>query len=261
MRPNRDLSFLTLLFLLIAVVFSNQSWGGRVQWFVEVLTDPVSKKPAIEARILTKEGYRLHIFKKQDDSIWARFRLPRTMRKQLTTKMLPTFWVDNFDPIELERLKKLEVGFNPTLYKQRGKQIEFIVWGSATPGLIPPVMRQMMLGENIYIKYWTLMGDQGLAEIPLGRANEAIAQFLRVQPLNKRTDTVQGDSGSSFVTLAKRFTELCDDLRFSASDDYYTNCRELYIGCSEAPGMTTEKLKVCLDFFPSRKEEKKNERR
>ena len=33
-------------------------------------------------------------------------------------------------------------------------------------------------------------------------ANEAIAQFLRVQPLNKRTDTVQGDSGSSFVTLA-----------------------------------------------------------
>ena len=113
-------------------------------------------------------------------------------------------------------------------------------------------MRQMMLGENIYIKYWTLMGKQGLAEIPLNRANEAIAQFLRVQPLNKRTDTVQGDSGSSFVTLAKRFTEICEDLRFTAADDDYTECRDLYIECSEAPGMTTEKLKDCLDFFPER---------
>ena len=135
--------------ILISGAVSFECKAARVQWFVEVLTDPVSKKAMIEARILTKDGYRLHIFKKKDDSIWARFRLPRTMRKQLTSKKLPTFWVDTFDQIELERLKKLEVGFNPTLYKQRGKQIEFIVCGSATPGLIPPVMRQMMLGENI----------------------------------------------------------------------------------------------------------------
>ena len=247
---------ITITFVVAIATTSIECQAARVQWFVEVLTDPVSKKALIEARILTKDGYRLHIFKKKDDSIWARFRLPRTMRKQLTSKKLPTFLIDTFDPIELERLKKLEVGFNPTLYKQRGKQVEFIVWGSATPGLIPPVMRQMMLGENIYIKYWTLMGDQGLAEIPLARANEAIAQFLKVQPLNKRTDTVQGDTGSSFVTLAKRFTEICEDLKFSPSDNHYTECRELYIQCSEAPEMTTEKLKVCLDFFPNREEKK-----
>ena len=96
------------------------------------------------------------------------------------------------------------------------------------------------------------MGKQGLAEIPLNRANEAIAQFLRVQPLNKRTDTVQGDSGSSFITLAKRFTDIWEDLRFTAADNDYTECRDLYIECSEAPGMTTEKLRVCLDYFPER---------
>ena len=242
-----------LLTLIISLTcLSATGHAARVQWFVEVLTDPVSKKPFIEARILTRKGFRLHIFRKKDNSIWARFRLPRSVREQLTKNKLPTFWVDNFDPVELEQLKKLEIGFNPTLYKQSGKQIEFIVWGAATPGFIPPVMRQMMLGENIYIKYWTLMGKQGLAEIPLNRANEAIAQFLRVQPLNKRTDTVQGDSGSSFVTLAKRFTEICEDLRFTAADDDYTECRDLYIECSEAPGMTTEKLRVCLDYFPER---------
>ena len=140
---------ITITFVIAIATTSIECQAARVQWFVEVLSDPVSKKALIEARILTKDGYRLHIFKKKDDSIWARFRLPRTMRRQLTSKKLPTFWIDTFDPIELERLKKLEVGFNPTLYKQRGKQVEFIVWGSATPGLIPPVMRQMMLGENI----------------------------------------------------------------------------------------------------------------
>jgi hypothetical protein len=238
--------------MVLLTLFNETAYAARVQWFVEVLTDPVSKKPFIEARVLTRAGFRLHIFRKKDNSIWARFRLPRSMRKQLTKNKLPTFWIDNFDPIELEQLKKLEIGFNPTLYKQSGKQIEFIVWGSAIPGFIPPVMRQMMLGENIYIKYWSLMGEKGLAEIPLNRANEAIAQFLRVQPLNKRTDTVQGDSGSSFVTLAKRFTEICEDLRFTSTDNNYTECRDLYIECSESPGMTTEKLKVCLDFFPER---------
>jgi len=236
---------------------SPEARAARVQWFVEVLTNPISKKPFIEARILTRSGYRLHIFQKKDNSIWARFKLPRSVRKQLTKNKLPTFWVDNFDPIELNELKKLEIGFNPTLYKQSGKQIEFIIWGSATPGFIPPIIRQMMLGENIYIKYWTLMGEEGLAEITLNRANEAIAQFLRVQPLNKRTATVQGDSGSSFVTLAKRFTEICEDLRFTSADDNYTECRDLYILCSEAPMMTTEKLKVCLDFFPERTIKKK----
>ncbi|MBT5914508.1 MAG: hypothetical protein HOH59_17020, partial [Rhodospirillaceae bacterium] len=120
--------------MVLLTLFNETAYAARVQWFVEVLTDPVSKKPFIEARVLTRAGFRLHIFRKKDNSIWARFRLPRSMRKQLTKNKLPTFWVDNFDPIELEQLKKLEIGFNPTLYKQSGKQIEFIVWGSATPG-------------------------------------------------------------------------------------------------------------------------------
>ena len=50
--------------ILISGAVSFECQAARVQWFVEVLTDPVSKKAMIEARILTKDGYRLHIFKK-----------------------------------------------------------------------------------------------------------------------------------------------------------------------------------------------------
>ena len=98
---------ITITFVVAIATTSIECQAARVQWFVEVLTDPVSKKALIEARILTKDGYRLHIFKKKDDSIWARFRLPRTMRKQLTSKKLPTFWIDTFDPIELEFINSL----------------------------------------------------------------------------------------------------------------------------------------------------------
>ena len=224
-----------------------------------MLTDPISQKPKLEARILTRMGYRIHLMRKPDRSIWAEFRLPRSIRKQLTSNRLPIYWVDDFDPIDLERLKELEIGFKPTLYRQVGKQVQFIVWGAAAPGFIPPVLRQMMLGETLYVKYWTLMGEESLAEIPLSRANEAIAQFLKVRPLNRRTDSVQG-AATSFETVAKRFVEICEDLRFGVDDMDFTECREKYVSCSEAPEMNTGTLKVCLDFFPGSGKKKKKGR-
>lgn len=233
-----------------------RSWAAPARWFVEVLTDPVSQKPVLEARILTRLGYRVHLLRMPDNSIWADFRLPRSVRKQLTSNRLPIYWVDDFDPIDLERLKELEVGFKPTLYRQAGKQVQFIVWGASAPGFIPPVLRQMMLGETLYVKYWTLMGEEALAEIPLNRANEAIAQFLKVQPLNRRTDSVQGEA-TSFETIAKRYFEICEDLRFGADDTDFTECRDKYVLCSEAPDMTTGTLKICLDYFPDRGKERK----
>jgi hypothetical protein len=225
--------------------------AARVQWFVEILEDPITKKPALEARVLTRRGYRVHLLHHRDGSIWAAFRLPRSVRKQLTKKRLPIYWVDDFDPIDLERLKELEVGFKPTLYQLEGKQVDFIVWGAAVPGFIPPVIRQMMLGETLYVKYWTQLGEEELAEIPLTRANEAIAQFLKVPPLNKLKDTVQGEA-TSFETIAKHYSEICEDLRFGIDDDHYTECRARYIQCSEAPEMNTGSLKACLDYFPDR---------
>lgn len=233
--------------------------AARVQWFVEVLPDPITKKPKLEARILTRRGYRFHLLHQRDNSIWAAFRLPRSVRKNLTGKRLPIYWVDDFDPIDLERLKELEVGFKPTLFKHEGKQVDFIVWGAAVPGFIPPVLRQMMLGEKLYVKYWTQLGEEELAEFPLTRANDAIAQFLKVRPLNKLKDTVQG-SASSFETIAKRYSEICEDLRFGIDDSAFTECREKYILCSEAAEMTTGTLKVCLDYFPERSKPKNSEK-
>ena len=168
----------------------------------------------------------------------------------LTSDRLPIYRVDANDPIDLEDLKKLEVGNDPSLYRIAGRAIQFIIWGDARQGFIPPVIRQMMLGETIHVTYFTILGERIEAEITLRRANQAIAQFLRVRPLDPNADAVE-EPAESFALIAKRFQELCDDLRFTGNDTDYTRCRDLFFRCTETPGQTADSFQACLGFRPA----------
>lgn len=223
--------------------------AARVQWYVEVLTDPISKRPVLEARVLTQDGYGFKLMRRKDNSIWGEFHLPRSSQATLTYDHLPTYRIDENDPIDLEDLKKLETDSEPTLYHIDGRVIQFIIWGDARQGFIPPVLRQMMLGENIHVTYYTLIGERLEADVTLRRANQAIAQFLRVKPLDPQTDSTQ-EPAESFSLIAKRFQELCEDMRFTGNDTDYTRCRDLFFSCSETPGQTADSFKKCLGFEP-----------
>lgn len=167
----------------------------------------------------------------------------------LTSDRLPVYRIDENDPTDLEELKKLEVSTEPTLYKIDGRAIQFIIWGDARRGFIPPVLRQMMLGEALHVTYYTLLGERLEAELTLRRANQAIAQFLQVSPLDPKKDAIE-QPAESFALIAKRFQELCDDLRFTGNDSDYTRCRDLFFSCSETPGQTADSFKKCLGFDP-----------
>lgn len=244
-------TFLILLTVLLALpaISARDALAQRIQWYVEVLTDPISGRPILEARILTREGYRFNLLRKKDNSIWGQFSLPRSSQAMLTPDNLPTYWVDESDPINLEDLKALEVSSEPTLYKVAGRDVQFIIWGDAREGFIPPQLRQMMLGETLYVRYFTLLGERHTAEITLNRANQAIAQFLRVRQLNPESDSIE-DQTQTFALVAKRFMELCDDMRFSGSESDYSTCRNTFYTCSEAPEQTAESFKACLGFDP-----------
>ena len=69
--------------------------------------------------------------------------------------------------------------------------------------------------------------------------------------MNKLKDTVQ-EAVTSFENMAKRYLEICEDLRFRIDDEGFTECRKRYVLCGEASKMTTGTLKVCLDYFPDR---------
>ena len=244
--------FLILLAVLAALpaLGAREAQAQRIQWYVEVIEDPLATRPILEARILTRDGYRFKLMRMKDNSIWGQFSLPRSSQAQLTPDHLPTYRIDENDPIDLEELKALEVSSEPTLYRVGGRDVQFIIWGDAREGFIPPVLRQMMLGETIHVTYFTLLGERQTAEITLNRANQAIAQFLRVRALNPEKDSVE-DQTESFSLIARRFSELCDDLRFSGTETDYTACRNTFYTCSEAPEQTADSFKECLGFDPT----------
>jgi hypothetical protein len=157
-------------------------------------------------------------------------------------------WIDDNDPIDLEALKELELGFKPTLYRLDGRGLFFIIWAGAQPGFIPPILRQMMLGENLYVQYHTQMGEEGAAKVSLNRANDAIAQFLKVAPLD-RSGAQKATASTDFSILSKHFVELCDELRFSADDRDYSACRDKFANCSEKAEQTVVTLRQCLEYY------------
>ena len=244
--------FLILLTVLAAlpVLGAYEAQAQRIQWYVEVIEDPLATRPILEARILTRDGYRFKLMRMKDNSIWGQFSLPRSSQAMLSPDHLPTYRIDENDPVDLEELKKLEVSSEPTLYKVVGRDVQFIIWGDAREKFIPPILRQMMLGEAIHVTYFTLLGERQRAEVTLNRANQAIAQFLRVRPLNPEKDSIE-DQTESFSLIARRFSELCDDMRFSGTESDYTDCRNTFYTCSEAPEQTTDSFKQCLGFDPT----------
>lgn len=248
-RPAPFAILMAAAAVLLCTLAATAAGAARVQWYVEVLTDPISKKPLLEARVLTQEGYGFKLMRLNDNSIWGEFSLPRSSDAMLTSDRLPTYRVDTHDPIDLEELKKLEVGSDPTLYRIVGRSIQFIIWGDARRGFIPPVLRQMMLGESIHVVYYTILGERAEASLTLRRANQAIAQFLQVKPLDPEADAAE-EPAESFALIAKRFQELCDDLRFTGNDSDYTRCRDLFFRCTETPGQSAESFKSCLGFQP-----------
>lgn len=218
-----------------------------IQWYVEVLTDPITKAPVLEARILTRKGYRFHFQKRDDNSLWAEFRMPRHIEKNISRSRLPTYWIDSRDPVNLESLKELEVGFKPTLYEITDKGVHFIVWGALRRGIVPPPLRDFMLGDTLHVRYWTETGEMGQAEVPLQRANEAIAQMLNLTPLNRAPAVAAQRRSETFETLAKHYLEFCDQLRFVGSDTDFDLCRDRFVSCSEAPDQSEDSFRECLN--------------
>jgi hypothetical protein len=239
-----------LIFAIALGVLTTLSSGARaqtIQWYVEVLTDPITKAPVLEARILTRKGYRFHFQKRDDNSLWAEFRMPRHVEKNISRKRLPTYWIDGRDPVNLESLKELEVGFKPTLYNIDEKSVYFIIWGALKKGIVPPPLRDFMLGDTLHVRYWTETGEMEQADIPLKRANEAIAQMLNVTPLNRAPEVAEQRRSETFETVARHYLDFCDELRFVGSDTDFDICRDRFVTCSEAPDQSEESFRECLN--------------
>ena len=249
-KPLLRTGWLSSLLLAALIPLFLASLSAKAQtnrWYVEILTDPISKAPILEARILSRMGFRFHIMKRDDNSLWAEFRMPKHVQKTISLKRLPTYWIDGDDPVNLDSLKELEVGFKPSLYEIREKSVQFILWAALNKGQVPPPLRSFMLGETLHIRYWTSTGEMELVEIPLKRANEAIAQMLDVAPLVRRKESSPKRRSETFETVARHYLDFCEELRFVGRDTDYGTCRSRFVSCSESPDQSEKSFRECLN--------------
>src|SRR3546814_19936998 len=88
-RPPRRFLLATAVGLLCALTgFAAEA--ARVQWYVDVHTDPIGKRPIMEARVLTQEGFGFKLMRRNDNSPWGEFTLPRSSEAMLTPDRLPS---------------------------------------------------------------------------------------------------------------------------------------------------------------------------
>ena len=231
--------------VLLAVASQNAAYAAKVQWYVEILDPKPDRPQGLEARVFTKDGFRVRLYRRDDASIWGEFVLPRLFQVGFDEASLPTLRVDGNLPHDLNALTRLEAGFERRLSRVVDKRVNFLIWKSATAGFIPPLLREMMKGKTMTVTYTTEDSRRQTVNVPLTRANRAIARFLDVTPLAKTTAD-DASALASFDSIAAQHISLCDELRFSGDDGDYARCRRVFERCSEKPGQSTADFQACL---------------
>src|SRR3546814_16342533 len=108
-RPPRRCLLATAVGLLCALT-GLAAEAARVQWYVDVHTDPIGKRPIMEARVLTQEGVGFKLMRRNDNSLWGEFTLPRSSEAMLTPDRLPSYPPADNDPSAPEGPQKLGGG-------------------------------------------------------------------------------------------------------------------------------------------------------
>ena len=219
---------------MLAVASQNTARAAKVQWYVEILDPEPGRPQGLEARVFTKKGFRVRLYRRANAAIWGELVLPRLVRVAFDETSLPILRVDGNLPHDLNALRGLEAGFERRFSRVLGKRVNFLIWKSATADFVPPLLREMMQGTTMTVTYTTVNGRRQQVKVPLARANQAIARFLGVAPV---AETAAGDETAlaSFDTIAAQHVSLCEELRFSGDDGDYTRCRRVFERCSENP--------------------------
>src|SRR3546814_19160547 len=93
-RPPRRCLLATAVGLLCALT-GLAAEAARVQWYVDVHTDPIGKRPIMAARVLTLEGFGSKLMRRNDNSLWGEFPLPRSRDTTLTPDRFPSYSIDD----------------------------------------------------------------------------------------------------------------------------------------------------------------------
>ncbi len=161
------LPMLRLLLAFTAALSAASASAWEVLSHVDAITDAEVRR----ARVENAEGHTLTVFRQPSGDVEAIFRLSGRTPDQLSSRQLPIARVDKHQPIDITALR------GKGLAAWEPKWVHFVIGRRESPDKAS-ILRTMMDGQRIVVRYFLFTGGYRDTVFSLQGAREAIASAI-----------------------------------------------------------------------------------
>lgn len=178
------------------------------------------------ARVESKDGHALSIYREANGTVWASFSIPARDAAELHGDYAPTLQVDAFpvrDAGTAQRLQKMGAGIRAYTWEPR--RVSFLVTMGSEHELANEALTQLMEGRNVVVRYTVAGGGNRQASFTLNAARPAIAHALDI-PM--RADAALVEHRAKFDVAYRQAMQRCARTAHGAKD-----CADRALACSK----------------------------
>ena len=127
-----------------------------------------------------KEGFSFGVYRNEEGGeVWGIFRIPNGKIDQIDSEKLIIYSIDKNEPIDLSDLRLLEVnGILDGMFEWEPKWVNFRIWHGAEDESFSPVLRLLMEGKTLLIRYYLPAGGYEEVSFSLKGSQKLILQAI-----------------------------------------------------------------------------------
>lgn len=243
MRICRHKSLSSQLLLAGAFfLFLSSTSALEAEWTVEVKIDSMTDKEIREATTRGELGHTFKVVRPEPQGpVVGIFRLAENSGDVLDSENLAMLRVDSRNPIDLSSLARLGIT------SREPRWITFRLWHGQEEEVGPGLLRDLMEGESLVLRYFLATGGFKEERFSLKGAKAAIAEAIKVSPeLSDEAATLAEAKQRDSERFRKAYLQ-CMELQGRKAN----KCQEKVLSCSRQ--FSGEDLRNCLSGVQERK--------
>lgn len=149
-------------------------------WISENYIDSMTDRSTLKATVKNDSGHTLSLARREDGAVWATFRLADSPPDVFTSQRYPILRVDKYQPHDLDDDRQLEklARTLPRRAITEPKWIHFWLWSGKSSDGRSELLRQLMNGQVLRIRYFPVGGGFKETDFRLDGANQVISKAL-----------------------------------------------------------------------------------
>jgi hypothetical protein len=213
--------------LLVAVVQASQA-----AWLVKTERDSMTDQIRKSVVVTNATGHSLTLYRRDDGSVWASFRLPRASADVLSNERAPIYRVDKSEAVDLDGLRSLQARGIVQGYAWEPKWINWLVWSGQGAPPLESGMQQIMSGKSVVVRYYLFTG---------GSKETVFAVAGGRQPITQGLDLAANAQSTSTDPRAKAVA----DLVHACAEKLSLKCVEAVKRCADDKVKDAEQVRAC----------------